>query len=294
MINRFKHYLEREFRYVEDCQESRDYREEVLGTLLDRAEECKSRGMTDEEEIFCYCIDSLGDFRSTLTAFQSKIAKAKKFALKASSRLLIGACILFGFVIGYLIISFATEAWDKTWLVLLGGIFAFVIVMLTTHAIRDLSRRSWILIRIASQVIIVLGCVFTFLCMLLIRPEGQNIVWEIFLIMVILMSGAETLISFIARRKIAFFEVQVFILLLTSLVYVIIGVNLGLWHPYWLIIVLGAGIDMFITTIYLYFIVKRNEGRPLTQKKEPFSTKTVNNEYPYWRDRSETDHSEKD
>lgn len=104
-----------------------EYREEVLQNLLDRAQEYKIKGMTDENAIYDLCIDSLGNFKDTLVDFENRLDNVKRAVPRIGARVLTGIAIALFVVIVYLSVSFATRAWDKTWLILVGGAFMGVI-----------------------------------------------------------------------------------------------------------------------------------------------------------------------
>ena len=83
LTERFKKYLEQQFRTISPTREAMEYREEVLRNLLDRAQEYRIKGMTDENAIYDLCIDSLGDFASTLKDFESRLDNVKRALSKA-------------------------------------------------------------------------------------------------------------------------------------------------------------------------------------------------------------------
>lgn len=127
MKERFKRYLEREFRAIRPTLAAAEYREKVLKQLMDRAQELRIKGIDDEDLIYDMCIDELGDFRATLEQFdeqEHKVANAKRNAVLGAV-CAVGAVL--AFVIVYLVVSFVTSAWALTWLILVGGAFIGVI-----------------------------------------------------------------------------------------------------------------------------------------------------------------------
>ena len=51
MLQRFRAFLELEFRELQPTKESEDYKAELLGVLMDCADEMKKNGETDEDKI---------------------------------------------------------------------------------------------------------------------------------------------------------------------------------------------------------------------------------------------------
>ena len=83
MIDRFKRYLEREFKAIKPTQAAMEYREEMLTDLLEKEQDLRIKGMTDDELIYDMCIDSLGDVRQKLIYFESRNVKVKNTKRKA-------------------------------------------------------------------------------------------------------------------------------------------------------------------------------------------------------------------
>ena len=125
MKERFKRYLEQQFRAIRPTLAAAEYREKMLKQLMDRAQELRIKGMDDEDLIYDMCIDELGDFGATLAAFdeqEHKVANAKRNALLGA---VCGVGAVLALVVIYLIVSFLVpNSWGLTWLILEGGAFA--------------------------------------------------------------------------------------------------------------------------------------------------------------------------
>ena len=72
MIDRFKRFLEREFKAIRPTQAAMEYREDLLTQLLEKEQDLRIKGMTDDELIYEMCIDSLGDVRKNLEEFENR------------------------------------------------------------------------------------------------------------------------------------------------------------------------------------------------------------------------------
>ena len=125
MKERFKRYLEQQFRAIRPTMAAMEYREKMLRKLMDRAQELRIKGMDDEDLIYDMCIDELGDFGATLAAFdeeEHKVANAKRNAVLGA---VCGVGAALALVVVYLIVSFLVPgSWGLTWLILVGGAFA--------------------------------------------------------------------------------------------------------------------------------------------------------------------------
>lgn len=78
MKERFKRYLEGEFRAIRPTLAAVEYREKILKQLLDYEQELRIKGNDDDELIYTMCIASLnqdGSFRDKLREFDEKEVK---------------------------------------------------------------------------------------------------------------------------------------------------------------------------------------------------------------------------
>ena len=71
MKERFKTYLEEQFRQIAPTKAAMEYRISMLTKMTDRAQELKIKGMTDDELIYNTVVGELGDFASTLSSLTS-------------------------------------------------------------------------------------------------------------------------------------------------------------------------------------------------------------------------------
>ncbi len=266
LTERFKKFLEQQFRLISPTKEAMEYRLEVLQNLLDRAQEYKIKGMTDEDAIFDLCIDSLGDFKSTLTEFENKLDNVKKAAPKVGAIALTGIAIALFVVIGYLAVSFATKAWADTWLILVGGVFIGIIAGAIFGIVKFAKKKKYIPVRILSQVIVVLVSVFLFLVLQILVGGGKPY-WLTFLMMVVAILFTDTTLAFAFNSKTRYIALLATVEVTSVMVYVMLGFLGGLWNPYWLIPVVGVVVDIAIAVGALLNYSKKKEKRE-AEKKE--------------------------
>lgn len=281
MNEKFKKYLEQQFRMIAPSKEAMEYRQEVYANLCDRAHEFKIKGMTDEEAIYDLCIDSLGDFKSTLQDFENRLEEVKRVAPKISAVALSGIAIALFVVIAYLIVSFVTHAWDKTWLILVGGVFAGVIagsVFGIIKITKKSGKKKFLPIRALAQVILVLSFVFLFLILQILVHFQYS--WMTFLIMVIGILITDTAIAFSYNSKSRIPMLLAAVIVTCVMVYVILGVTGAVaWHPFWLIIIGGVVIDLGILIAALMGVSKKKE-KALAEKK----AENKEDYYTMWKD----------
>ncbi len=273
---RFKKYLEKEFRFIAPSKEAMDYRLEVFANLTDRAHELKIKGMTDENAIYNLCIECLGDFQSTLKDFENRITNLKKATPKIGAAFSLVICALLFMTVTYLVVSFATKAWDKTWLIFVGGVFLGLSVLFIAKIVSSVKTRKVIIIRLLTAIIMVLLFVLTYLFTMVFFDLKYD--WMLFLLMVMATLFVDTALAYVYNSKSKVPMLMTTIQVSSVLVYVMLGIQGSLaWNPNWLIPVTAALVNVGILTFTLSRISKRKSITPpsdeLAKINEEYYTK---------------------
>ena len=284
MKDRFKRYLEQQFRAIRPTLAAAEYREKMLKQLMDRAQELRIKGMDDEDLIYDMCIDELGDFGATLAAFdeqEHKVANAKRNALLGA---VCGVGAVLALVIIYLIVSFLVpNSWGLTWLILVGGAFAGVIAFSVVLLVKFGKAKKYIAMRLMPPVIIVLLCVYLFLLLQLVA--GVEMAWLTFLVMVMMIAVFDGVMAFITDFKFRWIELPIVIEVFCVMLYVIIGIDAGaeFWHPGWLLC-LGGVVAAIAEAIAI--IANRNSKKDAKEKVRIRDKYTKEDEsyYTSWKD----------
>ena len=284
MKDRFKRYLEQQFRAIRPTLAAAEYREKMLKQLMDRAQELRIKGMDDEDLIYDMCIDELGDFGATLAAFdeqEHKVANAKRNALLGA---VCGVGAVLALVVIYLIVSFLVpNSWGLTWLILVGGAFAGVIAFSVVLLVKFGKAKKYIAMRLMPPVIIVLLCVYLFLLLQLVA--GVEMAWLTFLVMVMMIAVFDGVMAFITDFKFRWIELPIVIEVFCVMLYVIIGIAAGaaFWTPGWLLC-LGGVVAAIAEAIAI--IANRNSKKDAKEKvriKDKY-TKEDESYYTSWKD----------
>ena len=283
MIDRFKRYLEREFKAIKPTQAAMEYREEMLTDLLEKEQDLRIKGMTDDELIYDMCIDSLGDVRQKLIDFENRNVKIKNTKRKVLIGIAIAIFSVLVLVSAYLVVSFAVpNAWAKSWLILIGGIFAGVGGIAIYLSVLFAKKKKYLPLRALVAVCIVLLSVFVFLVLQILF--GFNKSWLTFLVMVVFILGVDAVISDITGSKLRYVSYMIFIEVFAIMLYLILGLTMGLWHPEWIIIIAGLVADALFITIVA--VVKNKKKKALEQKESDEYNVEENEEYyTQWKDR---------
>lgn len=284
MKERFKRYLEQQFRAIRPTMAAMEYREKMLRKLMDRAQELRIKGMDDEELIYDMCIDELGDFGATLAAFdeeEHKVANAKRNAVLGA---VCGVGAALALVVVYLIVSFLVPgSWGLTWLILVGGAFAAVIAVAVVLLVKFGKNKKYIPMRLMPVVVIVLLCVYLFLLLQLVAKV--DMAWLVFLAMVIMIAAFDAVLAFITEFKFRWVELPVAIEIVCVMLYVILGIVLGsvFWHPGWLLC-LGGVVAAIAEAIAIIAIRNSKKDKKEKSRLTDKYNKEDESYYTMWKD----------
>ncbi len=280
MKDKFKTYLENEFRAVKPTQAAYELRKEKLKMMLNFEQDLKIKGIEDENLVFQMCVEQLGDLKRELAQFDSanetKIEK-KRHALYSVLGI---AGYVMAFVAGFLGVGFGTGTWHPSWLIIVGGVFAALIAFAGLAILGGVKTQKYAVVRLSAASIIALASVFVFLCFQMFKPMGDQPYYLVFLFMVAGIAIVDAIIALASKAKgrviwsIGALEV------VAVMAYVVCGLtDLIPWHPSWTICLagpvalIGAGIAYFVK----FKNKRKQEGKTAVQKytfeNEDFYTK---------------------
>lgn len=248
MLQRFRSFLELQFRDIVPNRESEEYKEELLSSLIDRANAMKEEGETDEDVIYHTCIEKLGDFKENFNSFK-KVPKIKKAARLTLNILAIAAVYTLIVLAAFLIVSFTVGPWSKTWLIIVCGALLGIAALFIYLCVIARLTKHFGAMRFLVALILTLSVLITFLIFSVLE-NAWSISWLLFLFLPILLTGADLICTISVESKRAIASLVTFIMVACTLVYVILGITGYLaWHPCWLIPVVAAIVDVIIIIV---------------------------------------------
>ena len=131
-MNNFLEYIDKSFENMKETESLYRYKQKLIAEMTARANELVAAGLKDDK-IICAIImeeypDLVGKYKASVkekTAMKKKTRTGSIFAVGT-----LGG--IFGVVCLYLAVSFLTGLWSKTWMLLLGGIFAVLVFAFIT------------------------------------------------------------------------------------------------------------------------------------------------------------------
>lgn len=277
MKEKFKKYLEEHFRKIAPTQAAMEYRKALLRQLLDREQELRIKGVSDDNLIYDMAVSELGNLDQTLEQFEKRQIKSGEVKRKISAATICAAAIVALLTVVYLIVGGVAKIWHPAWLIMVGGVFAGVSVLLAYGAYRFAKKKKFVPVRIFVAICEILFTVFVFLLLQLVfKISGA---WMSFLAMVAVIFGVDTSIAFATNSKIKWLELPVFVEIFGVMLYVILGITVpNVWHPGWLLCLAGVVCALIELIV---FVVKKAKDKNKKEKAE-LEDKNEKEVQKYW------------
>lgn len=249
----FIEYIETTCAGLKDDRMTYLYKKSLLDKMTDRANEITHAGLKSEKVLADIIADEFGDLKAGFENFvkeekRRQRAEMMKFAFPIGG--LIALVLIF---VAYFTVSRMTFAWDKTWLIIVGGIFAMIIFYLS-FAIRRLCRMRRVFHPIAR--VMIAGCVmifmvFVFLFWLMMLPD-HIITWPILPGGIILVLVSDLCFAYVTKQKFRTVSLLVYMPAIATMLYVILAAySVVSWGGGWPIILLGLVADFVYILIVL-------------------------------------------
>lgn len=251
-MNKLIEYIENSCENLEDNQSSYRYKKHILDEMAQRADEISHAGLKDKKVLTELIADEFCD----LEAGYAKYVKKKRREKLLKVGLPVGGLIFFILMfIAFFAVSSATGAWNKTWLIIVGGLFSMIIFYLS-FAIAKLCSMRRVFHPIARVLIVgctVLFAVFMFLFFVMMIPE--HISWPILPGGIIIALLADLVFAFATKQKLRTISLFVYMPVISTMLYVILSAyNVVTWIGGWPIILLGLALDL----AYILYVIISN------------------------------------
>lgn len=245
MLNRFKEYLDKTFKYLPYTKEADELREEILSGLMERAEELRENGKT-EDEIFTICVESLGDYTESIRALKRRpfaVFKDTKFQKCALGVV----CFILSCVVTYLVLGVTLNYWGGGALIIFPTMSAIIYIFIAgSMLLRNFKfkRHFTTGMLIASILVLIDVALFFILWACGIAPKYA---WVVFPYIPFLITLSHLVTRGIIRKKKIYF-ISYFLLIFTTItaVYLTASMLTGLWHPLWILFILGVLISILV------------------------------------------------
>lgn len=249
-------YIEKSCDGLKDKQLTYYYKRKLLDEMSQRASEIVHAGLKDENVIIDLIADEFGDIKTGYEKFLKERKKQQRGKFMKVAFPVGGLLSLVAIFIAYFTVSSLTSAWDKTWLIIVGGIFAMIIFYLS-FAINKLCHMRRVFHPIAR--VLIVGCVmlftvFAFLFQLMLLPD-EFTVWPTLPAGVALGLVTDLIFAYTTKQKFRTISFFVYMPAIATMFYIIFSAyGVVSWIAGWPIILLGLVIDL----IYIVSVVMSN------------------------------------
>ena len=283
MTERFKKYLEAEFRKISPTKAAMEYRKDTLVKLEELAQDYRIKGMTDDEAIYNSCISSLGDFEAKLKEFEKSLVEIPKERNTRKTASLLAVSAVAVLVIVYLALSITgVVPWARSWLIILGAVIAAYTAVTVLVILKGAQNEKYLLPRMFLAGAIVLWFVFAYLIVHLCVPKDFPYDWMTFLIMVIVTVLADVIFGFVTKNKLTVPEALLWLVFSAALIYVMCGVaGLMAWGIGWLLPACAGIVAVAAAVVIVLSIMKRKEKNELAKYAE-VKSKVDEEYYTQW------------
>ena len=259
-------YIEKSCSGLKDNQVTYYYKRKLLDGMSQRASEMIKAGLKDEKVILDLIADEYGDIKEGYAQFLKERKKQQRSKFMKVAFPVGGLLFLIMIFVVYFAVSSLTSAWDKTWLIIIGGIFSMIIFYLG-FAVNKLCHMRRVFHPIAR--VLIIGCVmlfmvFAFLFELMMLPD-EFTVWPTLPAGVAIALVADLIFAYTTKQKFRTMSFFAYMPAIATMVYIILAAyGIVSWIAGWPIILLGLVIDL----LYIISIVMSNMKYFMYSKEE--------------------------
>ncbi len=231
------------------------FKRELLDEMNARYLEVSRRGITNQRVITDLIISEHQDIADEYKKYHARQVAKKRAKARVITRA-IGSVIYFiGMIILFFALSFSTDSWGHTWLIIVDGILLWLvyIISLGVKKITSFKRIFHIFARIllAGDIMILSVAVFLFSLVAL----GFSRSWVILIAGVALMFVADGAYAYITKVRFAIIYYLIYIPIIAAMLYIILSaLHVLSWSTGWILIILS----LFLDVVIMYASVLKN------------------------------------
>lgn len=252
-MNRFIEYIETSCKNLEENKNTYRYKRKVLEDMKAKSKELSGIGLADENVIADLVISESGNLEEDFIEFEKK--KKRKTLLRIG--LPVGSLVfIILLLVTYFVVSGVTGAWEKTWLIIVGGVFALIIFLfiLLIAKLCTMRRVFHPIARVLIVLCTILLAVFTFLFLHIMVPT-ELYVWPTLPAGVAVALICDLIFAFGTKQKLRTISFFFYMPAIATMIYVILAANsIVTWGGGWIIILLG----LFVDLAYIIYIIASN------------------------------------
>lgn len=264
----FIEYVDKSLENLPDSKSLYQFKQKIIAEMTERANELVSKGIKDDNVINQLIISEYPNLAEEYGKLVGKMDARRTTARNVKAGFLGAVAYVLALVMTYLGVSFQTETWSKSWLILVIGLLLPLAFMMAVTAMkkRGKSKGFTVVSRIMLAFAIMIGAVLLFLFLFFVGKVEKS--WIIFLLAVPVTLVADAIYSITTKQKFALVNYLIYIPICASLLYVALGITGMLpWHPGWMMIVVAVIIDLVIAVVEVFSRSNRAQEEEIWKKK---------------------------
>lgn len=249
-------YIENSCEGLKDNHMTYLYKKSLLDRMSERADEITHAGLKDEKVLADILTSEFSNLYEGYPQFVKEEKRRQRAKIMKVAFPVGGLIALLLIFVAYFTVSRLTLAWDKTWLIIVGGIFAMIIFYLS-FAIRKLCRMRRIFHSVAR--VLIAGCVmlfsvFVFLFWLMMLPE-DSITWPILPIGIALVLISDLIFAYVTKQKFRTISFFAYMPAIATMIYIVLAAySVVTWGGGWILILFGILVDL----VYILAVLLSN------------------------------------
>ena len=249
----FIEYVDKSLENFPQTKSLYEYRQKVIAEMTKRANDLISKGIKDDAVITQLIISEYPNLAEDYGKSVGETIKKTKTKRNIKAALIGGVTYVLALVLTYLGVSFRTGTWDKSWLLIVGGLLIPVCFGTAFVALKKKGEsKSFSLVsRLLLAFAVIIGAVLLFLFLFFVAGISKS--WIVFLVAVPVALIADAGFSIVTKQKFNLLTYMIYIPVCASLLYVSLCLT-GLlsWHPGWMMIVVAVIIDLVIAAVGVF------------------------------------------
>lgn len=243
----FIEYVDKSLESFPDTKSRYEYRQKIISEMTKRANDLISKGIKDDNVITQMIISEYPDIAADYGKAMGEKIKKKKTARNVKAAAVGVISYILALVMTYLGVSFKTNTWGKSWLIMVIGILlpAFIGMVMVALKKKGESKGFSLVSRLLLAASVMIGAVLLFLFLFFALSISKS--WLVFILAVPVALIADAVFAIVTKQKFNLITYLIYIPVCASLLYVALCLTgIMSWHPGWMLIVVSVVADLAI------------------------------------------------
>lgn len=246
-MEKYIQYIETSLKDEKDCKTLYRFKKSILDEMTQRANEVEARGLRSKEVIGDLVISEHPDLKKSYAEYFKKSTQKQREKRKLLFNVAGSVIYILTLLVVYLAISFITQKWGQTWVLMVGGVCLWVSYLLDLIIAKVTGMRQifHLIARVVLALNVMLISTVAFIVSLALFHWHDS--WVIFIIGVAAMFIADAVYATVTKKKLVMINYLLYIPPVFTMLYVVLGgISAVSWSTGWVLIPVSLLIDALI------------------------------------------------